>query len=114
MKEKIKAETVAGQFRQGDVIIERIESVPSGAEKQRPSSSIVLAKGEATGHHHCLETEGAEPADWWKHGEDHYVQTRCPAKVRHEEHAAIELAPAAYRVRRQREYSPGEVRRVAD
>ena len=34
--------------------------------------------------------------------------------LQHDEHATINLPPGSYIVRRQREYSPEEIRRVAD
>lgn len=105
-------------YRQGDVLIERVSSVPEGAVKQKASRRIVLALGEATGHHHALEVwdagQEADPADWWKAGEETYVEVAAPAKVTHQEHATVPLPPGTYRVTRQREYSPQEVRRVAD
>lgn len=54
-------------YRQGDVLIERIDSIPAEATRQRKSCKIILAHGEVTGHHHCLEV--SDPADWWKLGE---------------------------------------------
>lgn len=102
-------------YRQGDVLIERVDHVPEGAQKQKASKRIILAHGEATGHHHALEIgQDVDPADWWKAGEEIYVDVKAPAKVTHQEHSTIPLTEGRYRVRRQREYSPQEVRRVAD
>jgi hypothetical protein len=105
------------QYRQGDVLIERVDSVPTGAQKQVRSRRIVLAEGEATGHSHTLEfgTIDDDPADWWKVGTDEKIVRVGPgARVSHQEHATIPLPPGIYRVRRQREYTPQEVRNVAD
>lgn len=108
-------------YRQGDVLIERIESLPelSGKDsgKQKPSRRIILALGEATGHHHCLESK--DPADWWKRDEgiaeeQFVVVTGQPAHLTHQEHATIVLPPGKYRVTKQREYSPEAIRNVAD
>lgn len=78
---------------------------------------IILAHGEATGHHHSLALAEPDSADWWKQdtaGDTQFVELRGRASLVHQEHAPIELAPGKYRVTRQREYSPKEVRRVAD
>ena len=112
-------------FRQGDVLIERISEIPAEATKQKRSSKIILAHGEVTGHHHCLEL--ADPADWWKTGEipttnekpkaligEIFLNLTGPAEITHQEHATIPLPPGKYRVTRQREYSPEAIRNVAD
>ncbi len=113
-------------YRQGDVLIESINSVPSTAKKQKRSRAVILAHGEVTGHHHKLET--ADPADWWK-GEQEisptlekpstlagelFVTLPTGGAVTHQEHATIKLPAGTYRVSRQREYSPEEIRNVAD
>ena len=112
-------------YRQGDVLIESIATIPDEAEKQKPSARIILAQGEVTGHHHALET--VEPADWWKEGEistgnqkpatlagELFVSLPNGGGVTHQEHAAINLPAGHYRITRQREYAPEALRNVAD
>lgn len=100
------------QFRQGDVLIERVEKIPVGMQKQHAKGRIILAHGEATGHHHSLARDAA---DWWKgEGEEQFLELSRPASVTHQEHAAVELPAGRYRVTRQREYSPEAIRNVAD
>lgn len=108
-------------YRQGDVLIELISDIPKTAKKQKRSRNVILAHGEVTGHHHALET--ADPTDWWK-GEqptsekpstlELFVSLRSGGAVTHQEHSRIELPPGNYRVSRQREYSPEEIRNVQD
>jgi hypothetical protein len=98
-------------YRQGDVLVERVESIPAGAIKQEHSGKIILAHGEVTGHHHSLQ---ADPADWWKSGDEQFIEVRKPTELTHQEHAAITLPAGKYRVTRQREYSPEAIRNVAD
>ncbi len=110
------------QFRQGDVLIERVSKIPKAAAKQKKIKRIILAHGEVTGHHHALETH--DPADWWKTPEDKVSKTGLAGEifldvpeggvVTHQEHATIALAPGKYKVTRQREYSPEAIRNVAD
>ena len=115
----------SNQYRQGDVFIERVEEIPATAQKQETSRRVILAHGEATGHHHVLET--ADPADWWKQGKisianqipstitgELFLSLPETASVTHPEHATIELPPGKYRVTRQREYSPQAIRTVCD
>ena len=100
-------------YRQGDVLIERISKVNAAVAAQPITERIILAHGEATGHHHAIEDRDA--ADWWKVSEDEqYLDVKTPCEVTHQEHAAIPLSPGKYKVTRQREYSPEAIRRVAD
>ena len=112
-------------YRQGDVLLERIARIPATAAPQKPSPHIILAHGEATGHHHALET--IDPADWWRAGEtptanqqpftftgELFVSLPAGGVVTHPEHAAITLPAGDYRITRQREYSPEAIRNVAD
>jgi hypothetical protein len=103
--------------RQGDVIIERIDEIPAPAKrvKLKRGQRIILAYGEATGHHHSLDLKDA---DWWKHADDangdQYLNVKTSAVVTHQEHAPVALPAGKYRVIQQREYSPEEIRRVRD
>ncbi len=112
-------------YRQGDVLIERITTIPGTAQKLKRSNRVILAHGEVTGHHHTLETR--DPADWWKEGEistanekpstlagEFFVSLTDGGVVTHEEHAKVKLPPGNYRITRQREYSPEAIRNVAD
>jgi hypothetical protein len=99
------------QYRQGDVLLERIASIPAKAVKQNPNGRIILAHGEVTGHHHSID---ADAADWWKNGEEQFVTIKEPTTLDHQEHAPVTLSPGSYRVTRQREYSPEAIRNVAD
>ena len=44
-------------YRQGEVILKRVQSVPKGAKKL---SHLVLAEGEITGHKHEIRNGNAE------------------------------------------------------
>ena len=99
-------------YRQGDVLLERVNKIPTGLRLQKASGRIILAHGEVTGHHHSID---ADAADWWKGDDDEqYVEVKMPAEVVHQEHRAIAILPGKYKVRRQREYAPGAIRNVAD
>lgn len=99
-------------YRQGDVLIERVRSMPANVAKQKPENGrIILAHGEATGHHHSINIDDA---DWWKSVDEQFVDVKRPTQVVHQEHAPIDLLPGTYRIARQREYSPEAIRNVAD
>lgn len=97
-------------YRHGDVIIAAAEVVPAGAKK-RPR--CILAEGEITGHSHRIAEAGA--AELFSFGNDLYLSVLAEqATVVHEEHAPISLPRGTYRVWRQREYSPAEIRTIRD
>jgi hypothetical protein len=97
-------------YRHGDVLIAAIESIPSDAIR-RPS--VVLARGEATGHSHRIEDpRSAEVFDLG--GEGYLRVTSDSARLVHDEHDAITLPRGLYRVWMQREYTPKEIRRIVD
>lgn len=99
-------------YRQGDVLIERVARIPKDAVKQKPKGRIILAHGEATGHHHSVDIDAA---DWWKQADDtQFLTVAKAAAVTHQEHAPITLPAGKYRIRRQREYTPEAIRNVAD
>jgi hypothetical protein len=96
-------------YRQGDIALIPTNALPRGAsEVPRDGGRIVLAYGEVTGHAHAIHEDDAglfaigseESLDRWLR------VGPSGAVVVHEEHAAIELPPGEYIVRRQREYEP--------
>ena len=103
-------------FRQGDVLIERIPALPSKLKKlNREDGKVILAHGEVTGHAHAIIDEHADLYASEKEAGVTFLEVRdAMAALKHEEHATIELPPGAYRVVRQREYSPEAIRNVAD
>jgi hypothetical protein len=97
-------------WRHGDVLIKPAMEIPMGA-KQRPS--MVLVRGELTGHSHRISQSGA--AEVWEADGAMYLKVLDDiATLIHEEHKPIELPRGIYRVWQQREYTPKEIRPVRD
>lgn len=97
-------------MRQGDLFFQAVKSVPRSASKVQHR---VLAEGEITGHSHQIEEGGV--ATVYENEDVFYVDVaEASVRVVHEEHGAIELPRGKYRVWRQREYTPAEIRRVVD
>lgn len=117
-----KMESKVFQVRQGDVLVERIDggSIPVGATEIPSNGRVILAYGEVTGHCHAVYPEsGVLPAKLWDAGAERFLQVMSATTIQHEEHGAIPLTPGIYRVSKfgdgtQREYSPEEIRSVAD
>ena len=105
-------------YRQGDVLVRRIKSIPTKAQDVTPKGRIVLAHGEVTGHAHAIAEGEAREFTFADAGQEVRrflsIVGDKPATVRHEEHAPIALPPGLYEIVQQREYSPQEIRRVAD
>jgi hypothetical protein len=106
----VKTRSMGALYRHGDVLIEEVESLPEVREKL---SHTILAHGEVTGH--CHRVKEPDAADLYSTSEGFYLHV-CgdSATVTHEEHTAITLTSGYYRVWRQREYSPEEIRVVRD
>jgi hypothetical protein len=104
-------------YRQGDVLIVRTEHrlTDTAARVAREGGRLVLARGEATGHAHAIDSTLAEMFDEGD-GRLYLHVIDGPERVRliHEQHDAIALPPGLYEVRRQREYSPEAIRPVMD
>lgn len=89
-------------FRQGDIYIEAVRSLPEGALKRQDT---ILAEGEATGH--CHRVRDFRTADLFEFGDELFINVIAErAQVVHEEHGPIDLNRGIYRVWRQREYDP--------
>ena len=107
------------QFRQGDVLIEAIDTIPAGT---KPAKNKILALGETSGHGHIVtgKAEVMEDAEG-----NLFIDVPQEAKVEHllvasgnwtEEHHPIALEAGKYKVIQQREYDPHQdaIRNVVD
>ncbi len=103
-------------FRQGDVLIRRVRSMPENAKDVTPNGRIVLAHGEVTGHAHAIAEGEAREMSYAEAGGivRRFLKVVSEATVRHEEHAPIALPAGLYEIVLQREYSPEAIRNVAD
>ncbi len=97
-------------YRHGDLLVENIEEIPN---EVRPLQHLVLAEGELTGHSHRIAEQGA--AQLYQSFTGMYLRiTEKIGTLIHQEHGPIQLPRGAYRVWRQREYSPRDIRTVRD
>lgn len=107
------------KYRQGDVMFIPVANIPAGAAKKRENGTA--AYGEVTGHSHKLAD--LESAEVLEIGDGLFVRVSESgvaidgdpgATFVHEEHGPVTLPPGEYEIRIQREYSPEEIRSVAD
>lgn len=107
-----ETETMKNQYRQGDVLLRRVENHPEDVRIENPDNGrVVLAYGEVTGHAHVID---AALAQMYSAGGKDFLEVRPGATLRHEEHDELKLDPGYYEVIRQREYEQQGWRRVAD
>ena len=118
-------------YAQGDIIIELVDQKPKtkiGAASPTsagtdPDGSIVLARGEVTGHRHRFDANAGvtmfrddalarEVPDGLYIG--HVKVGAKGAELLHEEHGTISLPKGTYRIRRQREWTAEQARIVED
>ena len=99
-------------YRQGDVLITKIDSIPTGLVK---TNTVTLALGEATGHHHSiLDGNAVGYADSEKGLAEFLTVGGNKAALTHQEHDTINLPKGNYKVTGQVEYTPERLLRVAD
>lgn len=116
-KNMTKKNSTPFQARQGDVFIEQIDDLPNGiTASKKDARGVVLAEGEATGHHHRIgpKFRTAKLFDGEEGAKFLHVGGTAPVALTHEEHSPVKLPPGNYRVLIQREYSPEAVRNVVD
>ena|SRR3989304_5333251 len=97
-------------YRQGEVRVKEIESIPS--EAVRVKGGEVLAVGKSNLHSHKLTGKGFQVLEL--KGKK-YIKVKTVTSLVHEEHKTIKLPKGNYRVQIQREYVPRqETRKVTD
>lgn len=100
-------------IRQGDVWVEKIDSLPENLTKQKNKDKIILAWGEATGHHHAIEVTNATESFVDAAGML-FLNLKEDTVLTHQEHGNIDLPSGFYKVNIQKEYTPEEIRNVQD
>jgi hypothetical protein len=112
-------------IQQGDVLAEIVMELPKGAVEMPPDKrGVVLAEGEATGHHHRIadtdaatlfEVEEDVPVEMSARQRGFqrkekmkvkYLKVHRPAELVHEEHKPQMLQPGIYKVSQVREVDP--------
>jgi hypothetical protein len=103
--------TKAKGFRQGDVLVIPTPAIPSTAKPVDPESGrVVLAHGEATGHHHSFAHDRGAVLfrEDGTGGGAFLAVTGAPAPLEHQEHTALIAQPGAYEVVRQVQWSDAD------
>ena len=86
--------------QQGDVLMRKLNAMPSGDQKLIARTRLVLAHGES-GHSHVIEDDNAELIQI---GERILLKLSKQATVKHEEHKPITLSRGIWEIGRVREF----------
>src|SRR5262245_1122853 len=119
IREDEKMPKRVGQYRQGDVLVEKIAALPKGC-KEVKAGRCVLALGEVTGHaHEVLDAIMYEGSDG-----KFYLRVDAPTDLVHTsarfglelsgDHGTVALEPGIYEVTRQAEKLGDVWRTVSD
>lgn len=107
-----------GLYAQGDILIERIDDRPVSGRVIHfvDDGSVIIAEGEASGHHHrifgcvTLYRDDALAREIPTGLYVGHVQVKgCTARLEHEQHAPVALPQGTYRMRRQRQLEPTDI-----
>jgi hypothetical protein len=103
---------------QGDLMIRRIDAIPSGLKRAEPDGNRHVLAHSETGHHHVIEARGAERFIDEMNSFIAYLDVADETELRHlrdfDTHESLSLPPGKYEVRNAREYTPEGWRRSAD
>jgi hypothetical protein len=115
---EVKNMSVGQYALHGDVIIERVESLPENFNDLKKEPNHALAYGEVTGHVHKLIGEPGIDFDVRvdEQKKERHLRVIRPTALKHQEHSPIILPPGEYRIGIQREYDPFTklIRQVVD
>ena len=103
---------------QGDLMIRRIDNLPSGVTQAAPDNDVHILAHSETGHHHVIESRAADRFIDETNAFISYLTVLSPAEVTHlrahDTHAPLFVEPGIYEIRNQREYTPEGWRGAAD
>ena len=104
-------------IRQGDVLLVRVKAIPKDAAPVKvEGNKLILAFGEVTGHHHRFEfMDTSHNVKMFQTNTGiRYLDVGAPADLLHEEHPTARVPAGLWMLPVQVEYTPKELRRVAD
>lgn len=105
------------QFRQGDLLITKVNNLPEDLEKMEAENGNYIMAHSETGHHHVLPSNAVK-AFQSSNPLIMFVVVKKPTQITHlrafDTHKPINLDVGNYEFRRQSEYTPEGWRRVED
>lgn len=101
-------------YRQGDVLLRKLEQAPSNLKPITTTGRVVLAHGISTGHDHSMVRSAAADYTDDEGRTIILVAAEGGALLEHQEHTAITIPQGVYHHVKQREFSPTNIRNVLD
>jgi len=106
------------QAAQGDMLMTRIDELPTGMVTKSPAGGQHILAHSETGHHHVMASNEAVMYEDPDNELVSYIVVEKEANLVHTRsfntHETINFTPGTYRINRQREHTPEGYRRVAD
>lgn len=112
-RNKMQNDKAPISYRQGDVLIVKVDNAPTDGVERKEGNDIVFMHGEVTGHAHRIVAPETK-ARLIDVNAERYLHALQEVTVTHEEHAPIILREGKYQQAFQVEEQGDEVRRVAD
>ena len=99
-------------IRQGDVLLQEINSLPKGLKKKKDK---IVQWGEQTFHAHQFPVD-SKGVELLMKGEEMYLQIAVPSPLEHPEHNTLIIEPGMYKktIEREWNYSDEALRKVVD
>lgn len=92
------------QIQQGDVLFQKVVKLPADALLVQDGGLIVLAQGEATGHHHAIQNSKSKLYVQEREGvKNIFLNVVWPETVTHQEHKVQVLEPGIWQIGQVRE-----------
>jgi len=98
-------------YRQGDVLLVPVSVSEFDLDRvyRKRGEGIILAAGEATGHHHRIRDRSAREYRSHRGPSRRFVRVGSRgATITHEEHDPIQVPQGTYEIVQQREFAPEE------
>lgn len=87
--------------QQGDVLLKRLTSLPTGEKKLISKGKLVLAEGETTGHYHGIVEENSY---LYQCGDTMVLDLKEDSVLTHQEHGHINVEAGLWEVGRVQEF----------
>jgi hypothetical protein len=105
---------------QGDLLIRRIDELPSDVEQIKTNQPHYIVAHSETGHNHVIDATPKVRAYHLKRPDIYqlFLQVDEPVEIKHlrsfHTHETLRVPAGTFEIRRQREYTPEGFRRAAD
>jgi len=110
--------TFKKQAAQGDMLITKINGLPTDIKPMQPENGVFVCAHSETGHNHVIQDNGVKAYQAANDPFVMYLVVDKPAELKHlrsfDTHTPIMIPPGTYRINRQREYTAEGFRRAQD